>query len=290
MQPSSQITALPIFAQAGVGLKPDHYQTILETKPDIAWFEIHPENYMADGGAIHHYLEKIRDLYPLSIHGVGLSLGSEEGLSQEHLASLKGLVDRYQPGLVSEHLAWCKYRNQVFNDLLPVPYTSESLEIISRNIDQTQNFLGRQILIENPSSYFKLDYTSYNEWEFLVELVKRSGAGILLDVNNVYVSACNHDFDARHYIESIPPHLVGEIHLAGHSVQHLQDGKVLIDDHGSEVIEEVWDLYDFTLSHLGNRPTLIEWDANIPHWDILYNQAKIADHAMLEKMAVCAGG
>ncbi len=286
----SQITALPIPAQAGVGLKPDHYQTILETKPDIGWFEIHPENYMAEGGAIHHYMEQFRELYPLSIHGVGLSLGSEEGLSQKHLASLKGLVDRYQPGLVSEHLAWCKYRNQVFNDLLPVPYTSESLEIISRNIDQTQNFLGRQILIENPSSYFKLDYTSYTEWEFLVELVKRSGAGILLDVNNVYVSACNHGFDARHYIKSIPPHLVGEIHLAGHSVQHLQGGKVLIDDHGSEVIEEVWDLYDFTLSHLGNRPTLIEWDANIPHWDILYNQAKIADHAMQEKIAVCAGG
>ncbi len=286
----SQIKALPIPAQAGVGLKPDHYQTILDTKPDIGWFEIHPENYMADGGAIHHYLEQIRELYPLSIHGVGLSLGSEEGLSKKHLASLKGLVDRYQPGLVSEHLAWCKYRNQVFNDLLPVPYTSESLEIISRNIDQTQNFLGRQILIENPSSYFKLDYTSYTEWEFLVELVKRSGAGILLDVNNVYVSACNHGFDARHYIKNIPPHLVGEIHLAGHSVQHLQGGKVLIDDHGSEVIEEVWDLYDFTLSHLGNRPTLIEWDANIPHWDILYNQAKIADHAMLEKIAVYSGG
>jgi len=287
---TKQIKALPIPVRAGVGLKPEHYQTILETKPNIGWFEIHPENYMADGGAIHHYLEQIRELYPLSIHGVGLSLGSEEGLSQEHLASLKALVDRYQPGLVSEHLAWCKYRNQVFNDLLPVPYTNESLEIISRNIDQTQNFLGRQILIENPSSYFQLDYTNFSEWEFLVELVKHSGAGILLDVNNVYVSACNHNFDARHYIKSIPPHLVGEIHLAGHSVQHLQGGKVLIDDHGSEVIDEVWELYDFTLSHLGNRPTLIEWDANIPRWEILHNQAKIADQTMLEKMAVYARG
>jgi len=293
MQPSKltpQKKASLIPARAGVGLKHDHYQTILEKKPDIGWFEIHPENYMANGGATHHYLEQIRELYPLSIHGVGLSLGSDEGLSAEHLASLKELVDRYQPGLVSEHLAWCKYRNQVFNDLLPVPYTTESLDIISRNIDQTQNFLGRQILIENPSSYFQLDYTSYTEWEFLVELVKRSGAGILLDVNNVYVSSCNHNFDARNYIKNIPPHLVGEIHLAGHSVQYLQGGKVLIDDHGSEVIDEVWDLYDFTLSHLGNRPTLIEWDANIPHWEILYNQAKIADQAMLEKMAVYSGG
>lgn len=285
-----QKKALPIPARAGVGLKPDHYQTILETQPDIGWFEIHPENYMADGGAIHHYLEQIREIYPLSIHGVGLSLGSEEGLSTKHLASLKELVDRYQPGLVSEHLAWCKYRNQVFNDLLPVPYTSESLEILCRNIEQTQDYLGRQILIENPSSYFQLDYSSYSEWEFLVELAKRSGAGILLDVNNVYVSACNHDFNAEIYIKSIPPSLVGEIHLAGHSVQYLQGGKVLIDDHGSEVIDEVWELYDFTLSHLGNRPTLIEWDANIPLWDILYNQAIIADQTMLEKMAVYARG
>ncbi len=281
-------TPKPIPVRAGVGLKPEHYDTILTTKPDIGWFEIHPENYMGGGGAVHHYMEQIRALYPLSIHGVGLSLGSEEGLSQEHLQSLKNLVDRYQPGLVSEHLAWCRYRDFVLNDLLPVPYTKDSLEIISRNIDQTQNFLGRQILIENPSSYFQLDFTTFTEWEFLVTLAKQSGAGILLDVNNVYVSACNHVFDAEHYIKSIPPELVGEIHLAGHSVQEMSGGKVLIDDHGSEIIEEVWKLYEFTLEHLGNRPTLIEWDANIPEWDILQNQANIADQTMLEKVAVYA--
>jgi len=279
-------TPTPIPVRAGVGLKPEHYDTILTTKPDIGWFEIHPENYMGDGGAVHHYMEQIRALYPLSIHGVGLSLGSEEGLSQEHLQSLKNLVDRYQPGLVSEHLAWCRYRDFVLNDLLPVPYTKNSLDIISRNIDQTQNFLGRQILIENPSSYFQLDFTTFTEWEFLVTLAKQSGAGILLDVNNVYVSASNHNFDAEHYIKSIPPELVGEIHLAGHSVQEMRGGKVLIDDHGSEVIEEVWKLYEFTLEHLGNRPTLIEWDANIPEWDVLQNQADIADKTMLEKVAV----
>jgi len=278
---------MPIPARVGVGLKPEHYQNILTSNPDIGWFEVHPENYMGAGGAAHHYLQQIRDKYPLSIHGVGLSLGSEEGLSTEQLAALKSLVDRYQPALVSEHLAWCRYRNFVFNDLLPVPYTKESLDIMVNNIDQTQNHLKRQILIENPSSYFQLDYTTYSEWEFLVILARQSGAGILLDVNNIYVSACNHGFDAREYIKSIPAELVGEMHLAGHSVQKLGSGKILIDDHGSEVIPEVWELYELTLDHIGNRPTLIEWDANIPEWQILLREAKRADRRLLEKAAVC---
>ncbi len=278
---------MPIPARAGVGLKPEHYQNILTSNPDIGWFEVHPENYMGAGGAAHHYLQQIRDKYPLSMHGVGLSLGSEEGLSTEQLAALKSLVDRYQPALVSEHLAWCRYRNFVFNDLLPVPYTKESLDIMVNNIDQTQNHLKRQILIENPSSYFQLDYTTYSEWEFLVILARQSGAGILLDVNNIYVSACNHGFDAREYIKSIPAELVGEMHLAGHSVQKLGSGKILIDDHGSEVIPEVWELYELTLDHIGNRPTLIEWDANIPEWQILLREAKRADRRLLEKAAVC---
>ena len=278
---------MPIPARAGVSLKPEHYQNILTSNPDIGWFEVHPENYMGAGGAAHHYLQQIRDKYPLSMHGVGLSLGSEEGLSTEQLAALKSLVDRYQPALVSEHLAWCRYRNFVFNDLLPVPYTKESLDIMVNNIDQTQNHLKRQILIENPSSYFQLDYTTYSEWEFLVILARQSGAGILLDVNNIYVSACNHGFDAREYIKSIPAELVGEMHLAGHSVQKLGSGKILIDDHGSEVIPEVWELYELTLDHIGNRPTLIEWDANIPEWQILLREAKRADRRLLEKAAVC---
>jgi len=278
---------MPIPARAGVGLKPEHYRNILTSNPDIGWFEVHPENYMSAGGAGHHYLQQIRDKYPLSMHGVGLSLGSEEGLSTEQLAALKSLVDRYQPALVSEHLAWCRYRNFVFNDLLPVPYTKESLDIMVNNIDQTQNHLKRQILIENPSNYFQLDYTTYSEWEFLVILARQSGAGILLDVNNIYVSACNHGFDAREYIKSIPAELVGEMHLAGHSVQKLGSGKILIDDHGSEVIPEVWELYELTLDHIGNRPTLIEWDANIPEWQILLREAKRADRRLLEKAAVC---
>ena len=278
----------PIPIRSGVGLKPEHYEIILDTNPAVGWFEIHPENYMGGGGAVHHYMDKIRELYPISIHGVGLSLGSQEGLSAEHLKSLKSLVDRYQPGLVSEHLAWSRYNNLVLNDLLPVPYTKESLEYICRNIDQTQNYLGRQILIENPSSYFQLDYSTFSEWDFLVTLAKQSGAGILLDVNNVYVSASNHNFNAEQYISNIPADLVGEIHLAGHSVQQMNVGKILIDDHGSEVIDEVWSLYDYALEHIGNRPTLIEWDANIPDWDILMAQANIADRYILEKMAVYA--
>ena len=285
---SSSFPQLPIPVRAGVGLKPEHYQTILETKPDIGWFEIIPENYMGAGGAVHHHMQAIREEYPLSVHGIGLSIGSEDGLSIEHLTKLKQLIERYQPDLVSEHLSWSSHQNTVLNDLLPVPYTDQALDVISRNLDQTQNFLNRQILIENPSSYFQLDYSTYTEWEFMVALAEKSGAGILLDVNNIYVSASNHGFDAKNYITNIPAELVKEIHLAGHSVQEMKGGQVLIDDHGSKVISDVWELYSFTLDHIGNRPTLIEWDANIPEWPELHAQAKIADQFMLEKIAAYA--
>ncbi len=277
---------MPIPARAGVGLKPEHYEIILSSNPDIGWFEVHPENYMSAGGANHHYLGKIRERYPLSLHGVGLSLGSASGLRADQLKALKMLVDRYNPSLVSEHLSWSQFGPNALNDLLPVPYTEEALQVFSNNIDQTQNFLQRQILIENPSSYFQLDYSSYAEWDFLVALAKTSGAGILLDVNNIYVSAANHGFDAENYIKNIPPELVGEIHLAGHSVQQVTGGKILIDDHGSAVIPKVWSLYEHALEHIGNRPTLIEWDANIPEWSRLYDEAKIADRRLLERSTV----
>ena len=283
----SGLMTRPIPARAGVGLKPEHYEIILNSNPDIGWFEVHPENYMGAGGAVHHYLQQIRDKYPLSLHGVGLSLGSAEGLFTEQLAALKSLVDRYQPALVSEHLSWCRFGNFALNDLLPVPYTREVMNIISNNIDKTQNYLKRQILIENPSSYFQLDYTTYSEWDFLVTLATQSGAGILLDVNNIYVSACNHGFNAEQYIKSIPADLVGEIHLAGHSVQKISGGEIRIDDHGSEVISAVWELYELALEHLGNRPTLIEWDSNIPEWNILFKEAQIADQILLERTAIC---
>lgn len=274
---SYEFTSIPIPARAGVGLKPEHYEIILTTKPDIGWFEVHPENYMSAGGANHHYLGKIRNEYPISLHGVGLSLGSANGLSDIQLNALKTLVDRYNPSLVSEHLSWSQLGPNALNDLLPVPYTREALRVFSENIDRTQNFLGRQILLENPSSYFQLSYSTLSEWEFLVTLARNTGAGILLDINNIYVSAYNHNFSAKNYIENIPPELVGEIHLAGHSIQQIDGGKILIDDHGSKVISEVWSLYEFALQHIGNRPTLIEWDSNIPEWSKLYDEAKMAD-------------
>jgi uncharacterized protein (UPF0276 family) len=284
----TQHSPSPIPAKAGVGLKPEHYQAIIETKPDIGWFEIIPENYMAEGGAVHQYMHQIRESYPLSIHGIGLSLGSEEGVCSEQLVALKKLIDCYQPALISEHLSWSKQGGIAFNDLLPIPYTEEAVDVFTRNIDKTQNFLQRQIMIENPSSYFQLDYSVYSEWDFLVTLAKRSGAKILLDINNIYVSAFNHGFDAKQYIKSIPKELVGEIHLAGHSVQEMRGGTVLIDDHGSKVISQVWHLYEYALDHLGNLPTLIEWDANIPNWEVLFGQAKIADQMILENSSVFA--
>jgi len=262
-----------IPAMAGVGLKPQHFDLILATKPDVGWFEIHAENYMGNGGARHHYLTKIREHYPLSIHGVGLSLGSSEGVCVKHLDALKQLVDRYQPGLISEHLAWSRYHGTVLNDLLPVPYTEQSLQVFSQNIDQTQTLLQRQILVENPSSYFELTNSEFSECEFLITLAKRSGCKILLDVNNVYVSACNHGFDAKQYIAAIDPALVSEIHLAGHSVQSLAGlGQIRIDDHGSPICDEVWQLYQFALAHLGPKPTLIEWDTDVPAWSVLQSE------------------
>ncbi len=270
----------PIPASAGVGLKPQHFELILTQLPDIAWFEIHAENYMGAGGPMHKYLNAIRQNYPISIHGVGLSLGSATGLSTGHLNRLQHLVNRYEPGMVSEHLSWSRHRDTILNDLLPVPYTKESLKIFSQNIDQMQMTLQRQILIENPSSYFELIDSDFTEHEFLVTLAKQSGCKLLLDVNNIYVSACNHGFDAKEYILSIDSTLVGEIHLAGHSVQQTQSGTVRIDDHGSTVCDAVWQLYQFTLAHIGNRPTLIEWDTDVPSWQVLNQQAQLAQQLL----------
>ena len=282
MNKPSLIVPQSIPATAGVGLKPQHFDTIIESSPNVGWFEIHAENYMG-GGARHQYLTKIRDNYPLSLHGVGLSLGSANGLCEQHLNALKGLVDRYQPGLVSEHLSWSRYHTRVLNDLLPVPYTEESLAVFVRNIDHCQNVLQRQILIENPSSYFELAEADYDEAEFLVNVAKRSGCKILLDVNNVYVSACNHHFDAEQYIASIPPELVSEIHLAGHSLQAIADlGPVRIDDHGSKTCNEVWRLYQLTLNHVGPQPTLIEWDTNVPLWPVLQQEADKAQQYLTD--------
>ncbi len=270
----------PIPSRAGVGLKPQHFETILETRPKCGWFEIHPENYMGAGGAPHHFLTRIRNDYPLSLHGVGLSLGSADGVSTAHLEALKTLIDRYQPGLVSEHLSWSRWQNISLNDLLPLPYTDETLSVLCRNIDITQNILQRTLLIENPASYLQVKYSHIEEAEFLVTLAQSSGAGILLDVNNVFVSACNHGFDARAYISRIPTELIGEIHLAGHATENTDGQEIRIDDHGSEVCDDVWKLYEYTLAQHGPVPTLIEWDTNVPDWSILFGRAQKAEAAL----------
>ena len=273
-----------IPALAGVGLKPQHFQSILEKKSHVNWFEIHAENYMSGGGIFHHYLQLIREQYPLSVHGVGLSLGSHDGVCERQLGDLKTLINRYEPGLVSEHLSWSKQGKHHLNDLLPMPYTQEAIDVFVNNISKTQEFLNRQILIENPSSYFELNYNEFSEQEFLVNIAKKAGCLILLDVNNVYVSSKNHGFDANNYIDNIPKELVGEIHLAGHSVQSMLSGEVRIDDHGSAVCDDVWNLYQHTLNKIGTRPTLIEWDTDVPSWDTLADQAAIA-HRYLTNMS-----
>lgn len=276
-----------IPAAAGIGLRATHYREVLETRPPVAWWEVHSENYFGDGGAPHYYLERIRAAYPLSLHGVGLSLGSADPLNREHLAKLRRLIERYQPALVSEHLSWSSVDGRYLNDLLPLPYTEEALGHVAGRVREAQEYLGRQILIENPSTYLRFVDSTLSEVEFLRELAARSGCGLLLDVNNVYVSAANHGFDALQYIQAVPKDTVREIHLAGHTVKRHDDGEILIDTHDDVVCDAVWRLYDQTIRHLGPRPTLIEWDAKLPPLSLLLDEARTAD-AMLEERRVAA--
>ncbi len=254
----------PIPAVAGIGLKPQHYQEILDRKPSLGWFEVHTENYMGAGGAPHFFLERIRRDYPLSMHGVGLSLGTAEGLDRDHLRRVKTAVERYQPALVSEHISWSVANGVYLNDLAPLPYTEQTLRLTCDHIDQVQDFLGRQILVENPSTYLQYKSNNMTEPDFLAEILTRTGCGLLLDVNNVYVSCKNHGWDCRDYISRLKAETIGEIHLAGHSVKTWRGKEIRIDDHGSNVSSDVWQLYDETLAQVGPKPTLIEWDTNVP--------------------------
>jgi hypothetical protein len=263
---------------SGVSLKARYYETVLDQNPSIGWFEIHPENYMGDGGPPHQYLTAIRERYPLSMHGVGMSLGSADGVDKQHLQSLLELVVRYQPGQVSEHLAWSHFNRKFHNDLLPLPYNDESLKTVAANIIQVQDALGRSILVENPSSYLEFSDEAYTEPEFLAELTNRTDCGLLLDVNNIYVSACNQGFDAYEYLKRIPWDRVDEIHLAGHAVNQIDDVQIRIDDHGSPVRDAVWTLHEQALRHLGRRvPVMIEWDTDIPELEVLLGEAAKAD-------------
>lgn len=268
----------PISARAGVGLKPQHYTDVIENPLSVAWFEVHPENYMGSGGLPHHYLSRIRENYPLSMHGVGLSIGSHAPLNREHLMRLKALCDRYEPELVSEHLAWSTHDEIFLNDLLPLPYNSETAARVAEHITEVQDTLERQILLENPSTYVVFANNEMNEIEFLTNLVRHTGCGLLLDVNNVHVSATNHAYDAEAYIDGFPIENVGEIHLAGYAeTRDEADAAVLIDAHDREVAAQVWSLYDRTIKRAGPRPTLIEWDNNVPSWLTLVAEARKAD-------------
>lgn len=258
--------------RAGIGLRAAHYREVLASRPAVGWFEVHSENYFGDGGQPLHYLERIRADYPISLHGVGLSLGSVGALDQDHLCRLKALAQRIEPGLVSEHLCWSAYAGRHLNDLLPLPYTEEALDVVCSKVQAAQDFLGRQILVENVSSYLRFSHSSMDEWDFLAQVAVRSGCGILLDVNNIYVSACNHGFDARRYLRAIPAAAVREIHLAGFD---RVDG-LLIDTHGTRVCDAVWTLYRETRSLVGPVPTLIEWDTDIPDLAVLLEEAATA--------------
>ena len=250
----------------------------METRPDIAWLEVHTENYMGGGQPIA-YLEGIRADYPISLHGVGLSLGSADGLDRAHLGRIRDVVERIEPVLVSEHLSWSVVDGSYVADLLPLPMTEEALETVYRHVDQVQSFLGRRILVENPSSYLRYRHSTIPEWEFLTAVARRTDCGILCDVNNIFVSAANHGWNPSVYLSALPADAIEEIHLAGQSIRRLEAGGVLrIDDHGSYVIPEVWALYAEALARFGPIPTLIEWDTNLPALGVLLDEA---DHAAL---------
>lgn len=264
--------------RAGVGLKAEHYPTILESRPDIGFFEVHAENYMGAGGPPHRFLSAIRESYALSVHGVGLSIGADRALDRDYLRRLKELVARYTPGLFSEHLAWSSHDCGFLNDLLPVPYTARSLARVVEHIDQVQEVLGRQMLLENPSTYLAFEESTYSETDFIAAVVQRTGCGLLLDVNNVYVASINQQWDPFSYIDEYPLAAVQEIHLAGHAQEADEKGRpLLIDTHDRHVADIVWNLFARALQRTGPIATLIEWDSNVPDWLTLKAEAERAD-------------
>jgi uncharacterized protein (UPF0276 family) len=263
-------------ASAGIGLRAPHYGELLERRPALAFLEVHSENYFCDGGAPLAWLERFRDCYPLSLHGVGLSLGSADPLDERHLARLAALVRRFEPALVSEHLCWSSFGGRHANDLLPLPYTPEALDHVVRRVDAVQERLERRILVENVSSYLQFEESTIPEWEFVAEVARRTGCGLLLDVNNIWVNAVNHGFDAHRYLAAIDPRHVEEIHLAGFEAG--EDG--LIDTHAAPVSSDVWTLYEAAIARIGRRPTLIEWDADLPALDVLLGEAAKAQRIL----------
>ncbi|MBA3059891.1 MAG: DUF692 domain-containing protein [Gammaproteobacteria bacterium] len=276
---AAPLTTLPL--RAGIGLKSGHFQDVLDSQPDIGFFEVHAENFMVAGGPFHHYLTRIRENYPLSIHGVALSIGADAPLDIAHLNALKLLLDRYQPESFSEHLAWSTHGDTYLNDLLPLPYTDATLQRVCEHIDQTQTHLQRRMLLENPATYVEFAASTMDEATFITEVLRRTGCGLLLDVNNVYVSSVNHHRDAQATIRALPLQQVGEIHLAGFAEQVDGAGdRLLIDSHGSPVATAVWDLYAFTLGLTGPVATLLERDNDVPPIAVLLAEAAIAERLL----------
>lgn len=267
---------------AGVGYKPQHFADILANPDPVGWLEIHAENYMGAGGRPLAQLRHLSDRFPISVHGVGLSIGGEAALDQDHLSRLKTLCDWLNPASFSEHLAWSSHDAAYLNDLLPLPYTHATLTRVADHIDRVQEVLGRRMLLENPSSYVAFAETTMDEITFLTEIARRTGCGLLLDVNNVFVSCVNQELDAAAYLAAFPLHLVGEIHLGGHD-EDLDDAgrRLLIDSHGAEVVDPVWALYRAAIAAGGAKPTLIEWDTDVPDWSTLAAEAARAARAMV---------
>ncbi len=280
---------MPLPAVAGVGFKPEHFDQIRATTPRVGFLEAHAENYMGAGGLPHHQLGLLRRDHAISIHGVGLSIGGSDALNRDHLARLKALCDRYEPDSFSEHLAWSSHGGDYLNDLLPLPYTPETLDQVCRHVAQVQEVLGRRMLLENPSTYVLFEQSTIPETEFLTEVVRRTGCGLLLDVNNVFVSATNHRTDAMAYLAAFPIHAVGEIHLGGHAEEQLPSGPLLIDAHGTPVADPVWALYVAVLAQTGPLPTLIEWDNDVPPWPELLAEVlraqDVLNHASEARLA-----
>ena len=268
----------PLPHRAGLGLKPEHFAHIHEHQPDVGFFEVHAENYLVAGGPMLHHLTRIRESYALSVHGVGLSIGGEDPLDPVHLEAVARLVDRYQPAVFSEHLAWSSHGGVFFNDLLPLPYNLPALQRVCEHIDQVQNRLGRSLLLENPSTYVEFISSTWNEGDFLREVIHRTGCGLLLDVNNVYVSSTNHGRDPQRSLCELPCHAAGEIHLAGFAEDLDAAGdRLLIDTHGAPVAEAVWALYDTALAITGPLPTLIERDNDLPAFEVLQQEVRQAE-------------
>jgi uncharacterized protein len=282
----------PFSAQglAGTSFKPEHLDAILADGPQDGFFEVHAENYMGAGGPPHRALEMIRRDHPVSLHGVCMSIGGPEPLNRQHLKRFRALVERYEPALVSEHLAWSTHAGTFYNDLLPLPYTDTALAHVCRHIDEMQEAIRRPILLENPSTYVAFASSAMRETEFVAAIVRRTGCGLLLDVNNVFVSAANHGFAALDYLADFPLSEVGEIHLAGHAEQTDDEGEtLLIDSHDGPVADAVWKLYEIAIARCGPIPTLIEWDSQIPDWPVLRAEASAA-RAILDRFSASHSG